>query len=119
METTKYVGKILKDGHLFIPSEAFFDLNLTVGDEIEIVLTKLNKQKVSRKKQTTEESADTFPESKQRQLSDLLFRNREGQLNRLELLELERLVFEAQLRTLEKAKLIYLQKKEQAEVAAF
>ncbi len=119
METTKYVGKVLNDGHLFIPSKALLDLGLTVGDEIEIVLKKLSKDKVRRRKQTAEEAMGTFSESRQKRLSELLCRNREGELTRSELLELERLVFEAQLKTLEKAKQLYLQKKEKAEVAAF
>jgi len=112
METTKCIGKVMRDGHLSIPLNIFVDLGLTAGDEIEVILKKYDGQKVAKRKQTNETLSYTFPEAKQRRLSELLSKNREGELTKLELLELERLVFEAQLKTLERAKALYEQKKE-------
>jgi hypothetical protein len=50
-------------------------------------------------------------ESSQKRMRELLFKNREGQLSPIELQELEKLVFETQIKTLEKAKDLYEQKK--------
>jgi hypothetical protein len=112
MEATKCIGKVLQDGHLSIPLNIFVDLGLTAGDEIEVRLKKLDWEKIAMKKRTADALSYSFPESKQKRLSELLFKNREEQLTKLELLELERLVFEAQLKTLEKANAMYEQRKE-------
>lgn len=118
MEATKFIGKVQQGGQLSIPLSVFIDLGLTAGDEIEVRLKKLNGEKIALKRRTVDVLSYSFPEAKQKRLSELLFKNREGELNKSELLELERLVFEAQLKTLEKAKALYEQKKEISGAAA-
>jgi hypothetical protein len=117
MEATKCVGKVMQDGHLAIPLNIFVDLGLTAGEEIEVRLKKLDGEKIAMRKRTADAQSYSFPEPKQKRLSELLFKNREGELAKLELLELERLVLEAQVKTLEKAKVLYEQKKEIAGAA--
>jgi len=111
METTKCIGKVMRDGHLSIPSNIFVDLVLTAGDEIELILKKYDGQKLAKRKQNNEALSDTFPEARQKRLSELLFKNREGEITKFELTELESLVFESQLKTMEKAKALYEQRK--------
>lgn len=118
MDATKCIGKVLQDGHLAIPLNIFVDLGLTAGEEIEVRLKKLDGEKIAMKKRTADALSYSFPDAKQKRLSDLLFKNREGELTKLELLELERLVFEAQVKTLEKAKALYEQKREISGAAA-
>lgn len=118
MEATKFIGKVQQGGNLLIPLSIFIDLGLTDGDEIEVRLKKLDGEKIALRKRTSEALSYSFPEAMQKRLSELLFKNREGKLTKLELLELERLVFEAQLKTLEKAKALYEQKREISGTAA-
>ncbi|MBN2089438.1 hypothetical protein JW964_07485 [candidate division KSB1 bacterium] len=110
METTKCIGKVMRDGHLSIPLNIFVDLGLMAGDEIELILKKYDGQKLAKRKQKDEKISYTFPEAKQKRLSELLFKNREGEITEFELAELERLVFESQLQALEKAKALYEQR---------
>ena len=104
MEATKCIGKVLQDGHLAIPLNIFLDLGLSAGDEIELILKKSDREKLVKRKRATEAPLQTFSEAKQKRLGELLFKNREEQLTKLELLELERLVFEAQLKPLKRRK---------------
>jgi len=98
--------KVLQDGHLAIPLNIFVDPGLAAGDEIEVVLKKYDEQKIVKRKRANKTPSYMFPEAKQKRLNELLFKNREGEITQFELAELERLVFEVQLKTIEKAKAI-------------
>jgi bifunctional DNA-binding transcriptional regulator/antitoxin component of YhaV-PrlF toxin-antitoxin module len=111
MEVTKCLGKVLQNGQVSIPLDLFAELGLTVGEEIEVTLRKVNVKKNTKRKKTAEVALLTVSESAQKRMRELLFKNREGQISPIELLELEKLVFETQIKTLEKAKDLYEQKK--------
>lgn len=103
METKKFTSRVYPSGHLLIPYDAFVDLALNTGDEIEVVLRKINKKKTLAKPDVKPKSF-MLCKSKQEKLSQLLFKNREGQLTESESQELEKLVFESQLLAIEKAR---------------
>lgn len=111
MEVTKCLGKVLQNGQVSIPLDLFAELGLTVGEEIEVTLRKLNVKKTTRRKKAAEVPLLAVSESSKKRMRELLFKNREGQLSPIELQELENLVFETQIKTLEKAKDLYEQKK--------
>jgi len=110
MEATKFIGKVFNNGYLVIPIETLHNLRIGDGDEIEVTLKKLKMEKAAGDEKILKETF--FSESKQKRLSNLLAKNKEGKINALELLELEKLVFEAQLKTIEKAKNLLKTKKE-------
>ena len=110
MEATKFIGKVLNNGYLAIPIETLHNLGIGDGDEIEVTLKKLKIEKAVGDEKILKETF--FSESKQKRLSNLLAKNKEGKINASELLELEKLVFEAQLKTIEKARALLKTKKE-------
>jgi len=109
MEATKFIGKVLSNGFLAIPIETLYNLGISDGDEIEVTLKKLDMEKAAGNENMVKETF--FSESKQKRLSKLLAKNKEGEINASELLELEKLVIEAQLKTIEKARTLLKTKK--------
>lgn len=107
METTKYIGKVLPNGQVSIPLDLFVEFGLSAGEEIEVTLKKLDS---NRDVKVIDASFNSISGKKQRRLSALLYKNREGQLTDLELLELEKLIFETQIKTMEKARALFEQK---------
>jgi bifunctional DNA-binding transcriptional regulator/antitoxin component of YhaV-PrlF toxin-antitoxin module len=102
MEITKFVGKVLQNGYLAIPIETLHNLGIGDGDELEVTVKKLKLEKSFSDEKLLKEIS--FPESKQKRLSKLLAKNQEREISASELVELEKLVFEAQLKTIEKAR---------------
>jgi bifunctional DNA-binding transcriptional regulator/antitoxin component of YhaV-PrlF toxin-antitoxin module len=115
MEATKCIGKVLQNGQVSIPLDLFAELGLIAGDEIEVTLKKLDVKKNIRRKKADEVSLFSTPEAAQKRMSELLFKNREGRITQTESLELEKLVFQTQIRTLEKAKKLYEEKNNNSE----
>lgn len=66
----------------------------------------------SNRRKLEKAAAFTFSEEIQRRLEDLLFKKREGQLTGAEARELEALVMEVQIKTIEKARAMYLLSKQ-------
>lgn len=99
METSHYVEQLREDGSIRLPVRIRQKLGLRRGDRVEVIISPSNGGKRSRRKPATEMS-----ESRQKRMEELLFRHREGELTAAENVELESLVLEAQLLTVEKAK---------------
>jgi bifunctional DNA-binding transcriptional regulator/antitoxin component of YhaV-PrlF toxin-antitoxin module len=98
MEAATYSSRIRDDGSINFPIKMRHELGLRTGDKIKIVVYPANGNGRSKRSSTQMTSA------KQKRMDDLLFRHREGDLSSDEKNELEALVLEAQILTVEKAK---------------
>ena len=98
MQTIRYAGRLEVDGSIRLPNTVQRKLGVRAGDKVEILISSLSNGTSRLGKSKTQMS-----QAKQRRMSDLLFRNREDDLNLDEKNELEALVLEAQLLTIAKA----------------
>jgi bifunctional DNA-binding transcriptional regulator/antitoxin component of YhaV-PrlF toxin-antitoxin module len=98
MEAATYSSHIRDDGSINFPIKMRHELGLRTGDKITIVVYPSNENGRSRK------SSTQMMPAKQKRMDELLFRHREGDLSSEEKNELEALVLEAQILTVEKAK---------------
>lgn len=98
MQAVNFSGRLREDGSISLPTKMRQKLGLRAGDKVEIFIYPVGSGKAAAK------SATEMPLDRQERLDELLFRHREGELSPYEKRELEALVLEAQLLTVEKAK---------------
>jgi len=98
MSTVNCVSCLRDDGSVGLPAKLRRELDLRAGDKIEIVVYPVND-----KTRSAKPSVRMSP-TKQKRMDELLFRHREGDISFEEKSELEALVLEAQILTVEKAK---------------
>ena len=106
MQAAHYSGRLDDNGRISLPLAMRRELGLRAGDSIELLIFPHNGDIASGK------SSTQMPRAKQRRMNELLARHREGDLAAHEKRELEALVWEAQLLTVEKAKGILRKKRE-------
>lgn len=94
MQTATCSSRLRDDGSVNIPASKRRKLGLRAGDKVEIAIYATDGGVRSTQMSPT----------KQKRLDELLFRNREGDISLTEKNELETLVLEAQLLTVEKAR---------------
>lgn len=117
MATTTYIGTVLEDGHLLISQEAMEDLELTVGDKIEIMLRKISEHEEAEYIEALRREVEyTFPDKIQGRLEELLYKKREGQITPDETAELNKLVLDVQIQTVRRAQAMYLLKQHDGNV---
>lgn len=97
MEATTYSSHIRDDGSINFPVKMRHELDLRAGDRIKIVVYPTNGNGRSKRVSTQ------MTPAKQKRMDELLFNHREGNISFDEKRELEALVLEAQLLTVEKA----------------
>lgn len=98
MQTIRYAGRIDVNGSIRLPNTLQHKLGVRAGDKVDILISSFSNGASGASKSKTQMS-----QAKQRRMNDLLFRNREDDLNLDEKNELEALVLEAQLLTIAKA----------------
>jgi|GEM_PF-6204686 len=98
MEAATYSSRIREDGSINFPVKMRHELGLRAGDKIKIVVYPANGNGRSKRLSTQ------MAPAKQKRMDELLFRHREGDISFEEKSELEALVLEAQILTVEKAK---------------
>jgi len=98
MEVVTCSSRIRDDGSINFPVKMRHELGLRTGDKIKIVVYPANGNGRSKR------SSTQMAPAKQKRMDDLLFQNREGTLSVDEKNELEALVLEAQILTIEKAR---------------
>jgi AbrB family looped-hinge helix DNA binding protein len=98
IQALSYSGRLREDGSIGLPAKMRQKLGLRAGDKVEVVVYPSNGNARSRRP-----SLRMF-RARQKRMDELLFRHREGDLTPNEKRELEALVLEAQLLTVEKAK---------------
>jgi len=98
MEVATYSSHIRDDGSISFPVKMRDELGLRTGEKIKIVVYPANGNGRSKRSST-----QMIP-AKHKRMDELLFRHREGNISVEEKRELETLVLEAQILTIEKAK---------------
>lgn len=98
MQALNFSGRLREDGSISLPTKMRQKLGLRTGDKVEIFIYPGGSGKATSKAETE------MPFERQKRLEELLFRHREGELSSSEKRELEALVLEAQLLTVEKAR---------------
>jgi bifunctional DNA-binding transcriptional regulator/antitoxin component of YhaV-PrlF toxin-antitoxin module len=98
MQTVTCSSRLRDDGSVNIPAPKRRKLGLRTGDRVEIVIYPANG------KLRSFEPLTQMSQAKQKRMDELLFHHREGNISLVEKHELEALVLEAQLLTVEKAR---------------
>jgi len=100
MQALRYSGRVRRDGSINLPATMRHKLGLRAGDKVAVVVSPANGNA------HTKRTSSEMPRTKQQRMNELLIHNREAHLTSKERRELEALVMEAQILTIEKAKRI-------------